>query len=212
MSIYNNRPNLTIGFHGCDEIVRDNLVNNPNSVKKSQETYDWLGNGFYVWENNYERALQWAKDKKLRGTLEVPSVVGVIYLLDYCLDFTDSKFIDVLSEYYQLFKDDLKVSGKTLPKNKDLPKDQYHDLILRELDCAVIEYLHQKIGEKIIQNKTEKGFSELRAFDTVRGIFTEGGPAFDGAGIQLKSHIQVCIRNLNCIKGFFIPRKEIKFT
>jgi len=212
MSIYNNRPNPTIGFHGCDEIVRDNLVNNPNSVKKSQETYDWLGNGFYVWENNYERALQWAKDKKLRGTLEVPSVVGVIYLLDYCLDFTDSKFIDVLSEYYQLFKDDLKVSGKTLPKNKDLPKDQYHDLILRELDCAVIEYLHQKIGEKIIQNKTEKGFSELRAFDTVRGIFTEGGPAFDGAGIQLKSHIQVCIRNLNCIKGFFIPRKEIKFT
>ena len=212
MSIYNNRPNLTIGFHGCDEIVRDNLVNNPNSVKKSQETYDWLGNGFYVWENNYERALQWAKDKKLRGTLEVPSVVGVIYLLEYCLDFTDSKFIDVLSEYYQLFKDDLKVSGKTLPKNKDLPKDQYHDLILRELDCAVIEYLHQKIGEKIIQNKTEKGFSELRAFDTVRGIFTEGGPAFDGAGIQLKSHIQVCIRNLNCIKGFFIPRKEIKFT
>lgn len=33
--------------------------------------------------------------------------------------------------------------------NKDLPKDDYHDLILRELDCAVIEYMHQKIDEQI---------------------------------------------------------------
>lgn len=211
MSIYRNRPNLTIGFHGCDETIRNELVNNPNTVKKSQETYDWLGNGFYVWENNYERAFQWAKDKKSRGTLQTPSVVGVIYLLDYCLDFTDSEYIDILSEYHELLKDDLKVSGKTLPRNKDLPKDQYHDLIIRELDCAVIEYLHQKIDEKISQDKTKLGFSELRPFDTVRGIFTEGGPAFNGAGIQSKNHIQICIRNLNCIKGFFIPREETKF-
>jgi hypothetical protein len=26
-----------------------------------------------------------------------------------------------------------------------------------------------------------------------------------------KSHIQICIRNLNCIKGFFLPRQEIDF-
>lgn len=84
MIIYRNRPNLTIGFHGCDEFVRNELVNNPNTVKKSQETYDWLGNGFYVWENNYERAFQWAKDKLKRGTLKTPSVLGVVYLLDYC--------------------------------------------------------------------------------------------------------------------------------
>ena len=94
---------------------------------------------------------------------------------------------------------------------KDLPKDEYHVLILRELDCAVIEYLHQKIEEQINSDIITKGYSELKRFDTVRGIFTEGGPAFDGAGIQTKNHIQICIRNLNCIKGFFIPRKETKF-
>jgi|688.fasta_scaffold44556_3 hypothetical protein len=212
MIIYRNRPNLTIGFHGCDESVRNALVNYPNSVKKSQETYDWLGNGFYVWENNYERALQWAKDKLKRGTLKTPSVLGVVYLLDYCLDFTDSEFVEVLSNYYELLKTDLMVSGKTLPRNKNLRQDQYHDLVLRELDCAVIEYLHQKIDEKIIQDQAKYGFSHLKQFDTVRGVFTEGGPAFEGAGIQLKSHIQVCIRNLNCIKGFFIPRQELAFS
>ena len=76
-----------LGFHGCDEKVRDELVNKPDNVKTSQETYDWLGHGFYVWENNLERARIWANDKKQRGTIEKPSVVGVIYQLDHCLDF-----------------------------------------------------------------------------------------------------------------------------
>ncbi|HFK5586337.1 hypothetical protein CMU66_02515 [Elizabethkingia anophelis] len=209
--MYSGRPNLMLGFHGCDESIRNELVNNPDVVKKSQETFDWLGNGFYIWENNYERALKWAKDKKARGTLTTPAVVGVVYQLDYCLDFTDSQFIDILETYYDLMKADLEIAEKELPQNKNLPKDEYHDLILRELDCAVIEYLHQKIDEEIKADIKSKGFSNLKHFDTVRGIFTEGGPAFEGAGIQLKNHIQICIRNLNCIKGFFIPRKEIKF-
>ncbi|MBY0487901.1 MAG: hypothetical protein K2P85_12040 [Flavobacteriaceae bacterium] len=209
--MYNKRPNLMLGFHGCDESVRNELVKNPNSVKKSQEIFDWLGNGFYIWENNYERALKWAEDKKQRGSLTSPSVVGVVYQLDHCLDFTDSAFIDILSIYYNLMKDDLLSIGKELPQNKNLAHDKHKDLILRELDCAVIEYLHQKMGEKIKEDISLKKYSELKHFDSTRGVFTEGGPAFDGAGIQTKNHIQICIRNLNCIKGFFIPRKEIKF-
>ena len=207
MNLYDRRPNLTIGFHGCDEAIGKRLVVNPDKVRKSAETFDWLGHGFYVWENNYERALKWAEDKKARGKIETPAVVGVIYQLDYCLDFTDSKFIDIVSLYYSLMKDYFSFIGKELPQNRDLPNDEFYDLIFRELDCAVIEYLHQKIRE----DTAEKGYSQLKPFDTVRGIFTEGGPAFEGAGIQTKNHIQICIRNLNCIKGFFIPRREIKF-
>ena len=207
--MYSSRPNLYLGFHGCDESVRNNLVNNPDIVKKSQEAFDWLGNGFYVWENNHERALTWAQDKHARGKIDVPSVVGVIYQLDYCLDFTDSEYTRLLSNYYDLLKRDFLLAGKKLPENKDLPKDNFRDKILRELDCAVIEYFHQKIEEQIIKDEANKKFSELKPFDTTRGIFTEGGSAFEGAGIQLKNHIQICIRNLNCIKGFFIPRNKI---
>lgn len=209
--MYRSRPNLQIGFHGCDEAVRDELVLHPDRVKKSQESYDWLGHGFYVWENNHERAYQWAEDKRIRGNLKTPSVVGVIYQLEYCLDFTDSEFINIISSYFELMKNDLQVAGKKLPKNKDLPKAKHHDLVIRELDCAVIEYLHQKIAEQITLDVKEKGFSVFKHFDTIRGVFTEGGPAFEGAGIQAKNHIQICIRNLNCIKGFFIPRKLVRF-
>src|SRR5699024_10212636 len=137
----------------------------------------------------------WAQDKRGRGTLQKPSVVGVVYVLGYCLDFTESKFTTILKEYYELLKNDLFQAGKKLPKNKDLPHDKYHDLILRELDCAVIEYIHQKIKEKISEDKESNKFSLYQPFDTVRGVFTEGGPAFEGAGIQTKSHIQICIRN-----------------
>ncbi len=209
--MYSSRPNLTIGFHGCDESIRNQLVRNPNAVKKSQENFDWLGHGFYVWENNFDRALTWAKDKKNRGGITKPSVLGVVYQLNHCLDFTDAAFIDIIAQYYLLMKADFSYLKKDLPQNKDLPKDAFHDLILRELDCAVIEYKHQKIAEKIDHDIAANGFSELQHFDSARGVFTEGGPAFEGAGIQSKNHIQICIRNLNCIKGFFIPREKLAF-
>jgi hypothetical protein len=209
--MYKSRPNLMIGFHGCDEDTRNKLVKNPQEISTSKEKHDWLGNGFYIWENNYTRALTWAEDKKKRGLLKTPSVVGVIYQLDHCLDFSDSEYTELISSYYDSLKADLNAVGKEIPQNKDLPKDEYHDLILRELDCAVIEYLHQKITEQINSDIESKGFSEYKCFDTARGLFTEGGPAFEGAGIQTKNHIQICIRNFNCIKGFFIPREKITF-
>lgn len=210
--MYNIRPNLIIGFHGCDENIRDYIVMNPQKLKLSQEKFDWLGHGFYVWENNYERALQWAKDKKKRGGIKQPSVLGVVFTLGNCLDFTDSAYTAMIQQYYQLMERDLAALGKKIPVNKDIPKDQHKDLILRELDCAVIEFLHQKIREeKSREHSTELG-GQLNYFDTVRGVFTEGGPAYTGAGIQLKNHIQICIRNLNCIKALFIPRESSKFS
>jgi hypothetical protein len=209
--MYRERPNLSIGFHGRELAVINELVTNPDMVKKSQEKFDWLGHGFYVLENNETRALRWAEDKQERGKIETPSVVGVIYQLNYCLDLTDSEFIELLPSYYNLMKSDLSFANKNIPQNKDVKGDKHHNLIFRELDCAVIEYMHQKINEQINLDIASKRYSEYKHFDTARGIFTEGGPIFEGAGIQSKNHIQVCIRNLNCIKGFFIPRKETKF-
>ncbi|MCZ2100479.1 MAG: hypothetical protein LC107_02950 [Chitinophagales bacterium] len=76
-------------------------------------------------------------------------MVGVVYQFDYRLDLTDSESIDLLPIYYDLMKDDLAKADKKTPENKDVQSDKYHDLIIRELDCAVIEYMHQKIDEQI---------------------------------------------------------------
>lgn len=201
--MYSSRSNILIGFHGCDESARNELLTKPKNVKISEKPFDWLGHGFYVWENNYERALEWAKDKQKRGKIKKASVIGVVFTLDYCLDLIDSEFIEMLSIYYGLMKKDFLSIGKELPKNKDVKEDAHKDLLIRELDCAVIQYLHQKIKEE----KEKYPDNSLKEFDSARGVFTEGGPAFPGAGVQKKSHIQICIKNMNCIKGFFLPRK-----
>lgn len=207
--MYSSKSNLIIGFHGCDESVANNLLNNPNTIKISNKPYDWLGHGIYFWENNYQRALEWAKDKQKQGKIKKASVIGAVLTLDYCLDLVDSEFINTLSAYYKAMEDDFELNNKELPKNSDVTKDEHKDMLIRELDCAVIEYMHQKIDEQYASDIKTKGFSDFKIFDSSRGVFTEGGPAFPGAGIQKKSHIQICIRNMKCIKGIFVPRKEL---
>ena len=210
--MYNSRNNLIIGFHGCDEKIQKDLLNQPNVIQVSDNPHDWLGHGIYFWENNYERALQWAKEKQKRGEIEHASVIGAVLSLDYCLDFTDSTFINLLIKYFELLSDGYKELERKLPENKNIKQDEHNDYLLRILDCAVIEFLHHSITKEIEQEIQTKGYSNLKTFDSTRGLFTEGGPAFPGAGIQKKNHIQICIRNRNCIKGFFLPRKGIAFA
>ena len=209
--MYDVKPNLLIGFHGCDISVRDKLLSNPDEIIKSEEPHDWLGHGMYFWENNNERALQWAEDKKNRGGIKVPAVIGAVISLGHCFDFLDSRFINMLKVYHELFQSEYKSLGKKVPQNRDIKSDANKDKVMRELDCAVIEFTHQKIAGAIVKDKKEQGFSEYKKFDSTRGVFIEGGAAFPGAGIQDKNHIQICIRNANCIKGFFLPRKELDF-
>lgn len=209
--MYDQRPNLILGFHGCDESVRDQLLLDPNKYKTSKEDYDWLGHGIYFWENNYERALEWAKDKKKRGTIKKPAVIGAVLQLGNCCDLTDKKSIEVIKYYYDNLKADFYDVGIPLPVNKDLKVDKHKDMLLRELDCTVLEYMHSRILDGYKKDIAAKGFSEYVIYDSTRGVFTEGGPAYEGAGMFDKSHIQICIRNSNCIKGFFMPRKEISW-
>lgn len=211
--MYDVRPNLVLGFHGCDRTITHQLVNTPhnNSIKISEELHDWLGHGFYCWETNIERAWQWANQKKERGLITEPSVVGSVINLGYCCDFLDSKFIKMIATYYKLMKARYSKLNKTLPANRNIRSDKHSDLLLRELDCAVIEYMHSEILNSYQAEIEASGYTDIKIFDTVRGVFTEGGPAFEGAGIFEKSHIQIAIRNLNCIKGFFIPREENDF-
>ena len=151
--MYSIRPNLVIGFHGCDAETSQSLLNNPNEIVYSEKPYDWLGHGMYFWENNYDRALLWAKDKKARGEIKTPSVIGAILNLGYCLDLLDSSFIKLLQEYYKALEAEYKVLNKEIPKNRDLSHDRHKDKIMRELDCTLIEYMHQAILEQISEDK-----------------------------------------------------------
>lgn len=46
-TMYAKLPNLIFGFHGCKLDTYDNVLHRYQKLKKSDNTYDWLGNGIY---------------------------------------------------------------------------------------------------------------------------------------------------------------------
>jgi hypothetical protein len=193
--LYANRPNLTIGFHGCDQSVVDKVIAGKETLLASTNDYDWLGSGIYFWENNEERAMEWAVElsKRPGSSVKQPVVIGAIIDLGYCFDLTDTAYLKELKKSYDFALEFSRISGIPLPINKTLGNST--DLLLRKLDCYVIQTTHR------INREANK-----RAYDSVRGVFWEGKPLYPNAGFAEKNHIQICICNPNCIKGYFLPR------
>lgn len=194
---YNKLSNLVLGFHGCDKSVRDAVVNGEKLVK-SINSYDWLGNGFYFWENNEERALQWAEHltSNPKSKIANPSVLGAVIDLGNCLDLMNSSSVTTLQLGYDFLKSSYEKDNTSMPVNKNIGSNT--DLLLRPLDCAVIEKIHS-----ITQNPEYA----LEPYDSVRGLFIEGNEVYPGSGFREKTHVQICVVNPNCIKGYFIPRE-----
>lgn len=194
--MYSSRSGLILAFHGCDESVIQEVVCQNRPLKVSSNKWDWLGHGAYFWDNSPSRALEFAHklSKKKDSSIKTPAVLGAVIDLGHCLDLLDYQNLSALKESYYLLQDTIEVSKFKLLKNKT-PKGNEEDLLIRELDCAVIEMLHKL--------RKRQG---LRDYDSVRGVFWEGSPIYPDAGFREKDHIQVCIRNPNCVKGLFIPR------
>jgi hypothetical protein len=197
--MYSTKTGLILGFHGCDESIVNDILLGKQDLKQSNNSYDWLGHGVYFWENSPSRALEFANflknnPQKAKRPIEKPSVLGAVIDLGYCLDLTDYSNLILLKEGYKLLKTAMDTMGIKL-MNKPIGENK--DLLYRELDCAVIETLHT----------LRFNSSELKPFDSVRGVFWEGNEIYPNAGFKEKNHIQICIRNKNCMKGFFLPRE-----
>ena len=196
--MYSTRSGLILGFHGCDETVVQTVLNGHSFLKTSVNSYDWLGHGIYFWENSPSRAYKYADHlrkypNRSKGTVIKPAVIGAVIDLGICLDLLDYQNLQLLKIAYQIIT--ASKNNSCIPKNKAI--DNTGDLLLKELDCTVIETVHAL--------KKKAGQS---SFDSVRGVFFEGEEIYPNASFRVKDHIQICIRNPNCIKGFFLPRES----
>lgn len=199
--MYSSLPSLVLAFHGCDQSTHDRVIGGGERLRPSRNDYDWLGEGIYFWEQNLERALSWAEEQRDRGAIDSPAVVGAVIDLGYCLNLTDSRHIDLLAQEYKLLQQDLKMHGQPMPKNTGKTEDR----LFRRLDCAVIQHLHARMDQE-----WQSGKSDFQPFDSVRGLFSEGRPIYPGAGFKAKTHVQICVRNPNCIKGYFSPMERVQ--
>ena len=179
-----------------DQSTFDAVIKGNGCLLPSCNDYDWLGSGIYFWEHNCERAWQWARELVQRRGYGEPAVIGAVIDLGYCLNLTDSHYIGLLKKEYLIMKSEFESLGAEMPSNKGKTEDK----LLRRLDCAVIEHLHARMAED--SDVTE----DLAPFDSARGLFAEGKEIYPGAGFKEKTHVQICVRNPNCIKGYFDPR------
>ncbi len=198
--MYTRLPAFVIGFHGCDQRIGERIIAGTLPMRRSENDHDWLGHGFYFWEGNYARALEWARfqaahPRKDGPIIRRPFALGAVIDLGHCLNLLEQRSLELVRQSHNALVEELSRIGLPLPENTNTGASK--DRIVRRLDCAVIEYLHQ--------NHTA---TRAAPYDSVRAMFVEGEPLYAGAGFHAKSHIQICVRDERCIKGFFLPRTE----
>jgi hypothetical protein len=183
--MYTDNIGLIIGFHGCSKSLADRVISGRDDFRFSNKPYDWLGNGIYFWDRDPVRAYEFAVQK---GSKE-PSVVGAIIDPKKCLDLRCREGHEVLRDAYEYLREKGGLEEKNSSFRDGIP-------LKRELDCIVIE------------NACKTVINSGRPFDSVIGTFFEGKEIYPGAGLRDKTHTQICIRNSDCILGYFWPRDE----
>ena len=176
-----------VAYHGCDAATGERVLAGKDRLKPSIQNYDWLGNGIYFWADSPERAWDWALARKAEAKIRSPFVVGALVYPGLCLNLTDYGVIEELRAAYDVLKTSR--NDKGMPTNSS-PKNGVP--MVRRLDCAVIEMLHQLRIE-----------AKFESYDTVFGVFDEGDMAYPGAAFKEKTHIQLSVRNPDVILGYF---------
>lgn len=191
------RPFQVMGFHSCDREVGLKVLNGKAQLKPSTNIWDWLGDGIYFWEQNPERALQYAiessKNLQFNKTpIKTPFVIGAIIELGNCLNLVEPESLLILKKAYDDIARIYAEAGKPLPVN---------DKNNRKLDAAVFKHLH----------KSRENNPHLK-YDTIRCAFVEGDPIYPTANFSSRLHIQICVLNQELIRGYYLPRPIDKFN
>lgn len=201
-SRYELLPGILVCFHGTDEGTARKILAGGSHIEASENDYDWLGHGIYFWVYSPQRAYQFALEKlKWERRKAKVAVIGAIVDPRHCLNLLDASGLGFLESGYEALVEE-RGGLKFLPKN-GVGKELWN----RQLDCAVINMVHQirALTQSSDSIRKNPGEFPLSTFDTVRGAFWEGGPVYPGARIEKKNHVQICVRNPECIKGYFKP-------
>lgn len=190
-------PFQVMGFHSCDKEVGLKVLNGKAQLKPSTNPWDWLGDGIYFWEQNPERALQYAMESSQnvqfdKTRIKTPFVIGAIIELGNCLNLVEPESLLILKKADEEIKSIYDEAGKPLPVNVDNN---------RKLDAAVFKHLH----------KSRENNPNLK-YDTIRCAFVEGDPIYPTANFSSRLHIQICVLNPELIRGYYLPRPIEKFN
>lgn len=199
-----------IAYHGRDVTTRDSLVSGRLlNLEHSNNRYDWLGPGAYFFENDPERADLFARashdNPAKRYTalpIATPSVVGAVLDIDRWLDMTTQAGIHQFQLAFQGMAEVLQKNNAPIPRNRPASEDD-SETIYRALDNAVFKWLHQIRATNV---------PPLAAFQAVRAAFLQGQNLAPTSAFHSTTHIQIALRDNNCVVGWFLPRGAALLT
>ena len=183
---------LFIGYHGCSKETAEEILTKGVHLNPSDEEHDWLGTGIYFWENDYNRALQWAQDKAKRDKdYGTPYVLGACLDLGRCMDLLTIEHNNLLQKAFQLVE-----------HKYEQGKDPFPDNEFEKHGVPLLRY-----RDRLVINAARDIADDLKIpFDSVRGCFWEGAETFPGAAFTEKTHIQLSVQN-QCVLGYFRPHQ-----
>ncbi len=163
-----------IGHHGTTRAAADAIVR--EGFKPSSNTFDWLGDGVYFFQEGRSRAQDWAL--KVAGSEEWAVIEAEIDLTD-CMDLLERSWSELLSEARDAIVSQHRRAGLRLPKQ---------DGLAHGMDRLVINYA---VG--VLESRGHRVAS-------VRAAFQEGEPAFPGSALFSMSHVQIAVRDQSVIR------------
>ncbi len=192
-----HQPFQITGFHSCDRKIGLQVLNGEIDLLPSDNKWDWLGKGIYFWEQNPQRALEYAikcakGEQVFNGEINTPFVIGAIIELGNCLNLVEPTSLQIVKEAFYGLEKTFRESGKKMPRNQGAN---------RQLDCAVIRYLHEA-----------RRINGYDVYDTIRSPFHEGGSLYNGSNFTSHLHIEISVLNPEFIKGYFLPRPLLEYN
>ncbi len=165
--------NEAIGYHCTNSDAVAHLL--ARDIRPSDQHFEWLGTGFYLWQDSPWRAQQWAEDHYGTDAAVVVARVG----LEGCLDLLNPRWRTKVADADFEFAFECITSGVPFPVNTDRSN--------HASDAATTNFYCDRVA-------AAGGFVRL-----VRGIFEEGRPIFEALKIRSQSHVQRAVRDLTAI-------------
>ena len=166
-------PTEVIGFHGTRRDVVSRLL--AHAIQVSDQHFEWLGTGFYFWQDSPWRAHRWAVERFGDDAAVIVARVS----LDGCLDLFNPQWHHSLAEADDEYVSDCVLNGRAPAENR--PSGN------RARDCAVINWYCDRAADESLHIRS------------VRAIFEEGEPIFEASAIRALSHVQIAVRDPSTI-------------
>ena len=125
-------------------------------------------------------------------------MIGAFIHLGRCFDLARSESTAVVGGAHAALLREFAAVGAPVPVNRS-GRGTGDDLLLRDLDCAVLNFHLRDIDAAPGQGSAYH--------QTVRGVFVEGVRAFPGPSIFTKTLTQVAVRDPAVIVGYFRPSR-----